>query len=277
MISRAKRFQKTIAKAGSIVGLGIHSGKKTTLRLEPAPVGQGIQFFQKGVAVPETILNTSRCTSIGTGTLQVQTVEHLLAALSGLEITNIRIEVDGEEIPGLDGSALEFVNLFKNLGIEEQKEEAPVFKIKEPVFFYENQKALAAYPDDAFSVAYTLDYPHPLLRAQTVDFKLTPDTFVNQIAPARTFCTSREAEEVQKNGKGLGATLNNTLVIGDEGPLGNQFRFPDECARHKVLDIIGDLYLLGFPIQARVIGLRSGHSLNRKLVEYIKKQQRGES
>ena len=273
MTRTSLRVQKTIRKSGSLSGVGLHSGKKVTMRFEPAGVGFGVRFFNKGKEIPKEVINTSRCTIIGDKESSLQTVEHLLAAISGLEITNLRIEADSTEVPAMDGSAIEFVRLFKALGIQEQTEPVQTLKIKEPIFCGEKGKALAAIPDEKFSIAYTLDYPHPFLREQIVDFDITADIFEKEIASARTFCTSVEAEEVRKRGLGLGANHKNTLVIGESGPIENQFRYPDECARHKVLDMMGDLSLLGFPLQVRVIGIRSGHTLNQQLVERIKEQQ----
>ena len=134
-------------------------------------------------------------------------------------------------------------------------------------------KSICIYPADEFSISYTLDYDHPYLKNQTVDFMLTPELFESQIAPARTFCTEKEARQLQKKGFGLGATEDNTLVVRDDGSHRKGLRFADECARHKVLDILGDLSLLGFPVLGRVVGLRSGHSLNQKLVHQIRAQR----
>jgi UDP-3-O-[3-hydroxymyristoyl] N-acetylglucosamine deacetylase/3-hydroxyacyl-[acyl-carrier-protein] dehydratase len=266
-------FQKTIAAEGVLSGDGIHTGKPCQLRFKPAAAGFGVKFFRNDCLV-EGASDTARCTSIGSGENQVQTVEHLLAAIAGLGLTNVKVEVEGPEIPGLDGSALPFVTFLKTLGIVEQKAPRDVYKITEPIFCHEKNKALAVYPAEDFSVSYVLDYDHPLLRAQKVDFVLKTDCFEKEIAPARTFCTQKEALELKEKGFGGGADFKNTLVISENGPLENQFRFPEECARHKVLDLIGDLSLLGFGIKGRVVGLRSGHALNRKLVEEIKKQRK---
>ncbi len=214
-----------------------------------------------------------RCTAIGTEKNQVKTVEHLLAALSGLGISNIQIHVDGPEIPGLDGSALPFVKLFKALGIRDQGVSKEVYRIKEPIFCHEPNKAIAIYPADEFRIAYILDYPHPDLKGQKADFVVTPEIFEKDIAPARTFCMGDEALMLKKRGFGSGADFQNTLVFGEKGVIQNELRFEDECARHKVLDVIGDLSLLGFSIFGRVVGIRSGHALNAKLVEEIRKQR----
>ena len=271
-------YQKTITREGVLSGTGIHTGEPCKVVFKSAPVNSGIQFFHEGEQLDylsnaeEKDGNSLRCTAIGTKNNQVKTVEHLLAALSGLEISNIRIEVDGPEIPGLDGSALPFVEHLKSLGIHTQAERKETYKITEPIFCYENSKAIAIYPADQLSIAYILDYPHPSLSNQKVDFIMSPDVFEKEIAPARTFCTEKEAQELKKS-FGRGASYENTLVIGETGVINNQLRFKDECARHKALDIVGDLSLLGFSVVGRVIGIRSGHALNGKLVEQIKKQR----
>ncbi len=268
--------QKTVGKRGSLSGVGIHTGKECTVVFDPAPADFGVQFFRRGKRIGEnpsgvglSVTGASRCTVIGSEKENIRTVEHLLAALLGLEICNIRMEVDGEEIPILDGSAAAFVRFFKKLGITDQKVPRPRVKITEPIFCGEKHKALAVYPAEEFSVAYTLDYDHPLLRKQTVDFILSPKVFEREIAPARTFCTEEESRAVREGGLGLGADTTNTLVISENGVVENKFLFADECARHKVLDLLGDLNLLGVSIVGRVVGLRSGHSLNCRLVELL--------
>ncbi len=286
------RNQKTIANAGFLSGVGIHTGLKTTVHFRPATVNSGIQFSKNGVSVRARSLpgqqagprpsqggdtqpihdSIQRCTSIGEKELKIQTVEHLLAAVRGLEIDNIGIDVEGSELPALDGSAAPFVRFLKELGIVEQSGKKEVFKIAEPIFCHEKNKVIAIYPSQDFSISYTLDYEHPYLKTQTVDFTLSPDVFEKEIAPARTFCAESEAESLRTQGFGLGADFQNTVVISKKGVIQNSFRFPDECARHKVLDILGDLSLLGFSVVGRVVGIRSGHALNRKLVQRISAQ-----
>ena len=270
-------YQKTISREGSLSGVGLHTGEPCEVFFKPLPVNSGVQFFHCGEmldAFSGISRGGLRCTAIGNGRNQIRTVEHLLAALLGLGISNIRIEVHGPEIPGLDGSALPFVKYLKELGIRDEATPKEVYRITEPIFCFDDQKAISIYPADELSVAYILDYPHPLLRNQRADFVVNADIFEKEIAPARTFCTEKEALELRKHGFGLGAAHENTLVIGETAVLNNnRLRFKDECARHKVLDIIGDLSLLGFSVTGRVVGIRSGHTLNGKLVEEIKKQR----
>ena len=275
------RNQKTIAREGRIEGIGLHTGEFCTLLLKPAPVDSGIRFLREGQWVgrlcadgaPGFSADSLRCSYIGDEKNRILTVEHLLASLSGLGITNLEVDVRGKEIPGMDGSALPFVECFKRLGVVDQGKPADLYKISEPIFCHDKQKAIAIYPADSFSVSYVLDYEHPYLRGQKVDFTLSPEIFEKEIAPSRTFCTDAEAPELKKHGFGLGASRENTLVITEDGSHVSGQRFEDECARHKVLDILGDLNLLGFPVLGRVVAIRSGHTLNRQLVQAIKKQR----
>jgi len=277
-------LQKTISCEGALSGKGLHTGQTSQVFFKPAPACTGVKFFHQGE--PLDILprpgagqtfdseQGARCTVVGLGKHQVKTIEHLFAALSGLGISNIEIHADGPEIPGLDGSALPWVTLFKSLGIRSQDVPREVYRIREPLFCYEANKAIAIYPSKEFRIAYVLDYPHPDLRGQKADFVVTPEIFETEIAPARTFCMGDEALVLKKHGFGLGADYQNTLVFGEKGLIQNRLRFKDECARHKVLDILGDLSLLGFSLVGRVVGVRSGHRLNAKLAEAISAQRK---
>jgi UDP-3-O-acyl N-acetylglucosamine deacetylase len=261
-------------KAGRMSGIGLHTGEKAEVLVRPSP-GNGIRFFKGGKAVPMRPSPSARCTAIGEGADRILTVEHLLSAAAGLGVTDFDVDVDGPEMPGLDGSALEFVKFFKSLGLASAKKQATAFRVREPIFCSEERKAISVVPADRFSVCYTLDYGHPGVKTQTVDFEVTPEIFESKIAPARTFCTEEEARAARAAGLGKGATTQNTLVISASGPADNAYRLENECAAHKVLDLIGDLALLGFPLAGRVIAVRSGHSLNQKLVEAILKQKEG--
>lgn len=277
------QFQRTFAKSGSLEGIGLHTGELSKVFFKPASVDVGIQFIKNGKIVTDEFLekedtfvsNSSlRCTSIGNGDSQIQTIEHLLAALQGLGITNAVIEVKGSEIPALDGSSLPFVQFLKEIGIVDQASPRTSYKVTEPIFCYDDKfKGIAVYPADNFSISYVLDYDYPSLRDQKYEFVFSQEAFETDIAPARTFCTEEEALELQKRGLGRGASYETTLVMSKKGPIGNSLRFTDECVRHKILDLLGDLYLLGYPIQGHVVALRSGHFLNRKLVNQIKKQR----
>ena len=213
-----------------------------------------------------------RCTAVGKARNRILTVEHFLAAAWCLGLSNLETHVEGSEMPALDGSALGFVRFFKKLGIRKQARKRTVWRIREPIFFAEPGKAIQALPAKTLSVSYILDYPHPALKNQSVYFSADAKTFEKEIAPARTFCTDVEAASLKKQGFGGGADTSNTLVMTPKGPLRNRLRFKDECARHKALDLLGDLSLLGHGLSGRIVGLRSGHALNRQLVEEIRRQ-----
>ncbi len=263
--------QRTVSREGRIEGVGLHTGRPSAVTVRPAPENAGFRFSKDGRPVDSTKAGGRRCTEIGEGRNAVQTVEHFLAALSGLGVTNAEIGIDGDELPALDGSALGYAQFLKGLGLSDQRSPRRVYAVTEPLFVHEGMAAIAVYPSERASYSYVLDYPHPALRAQKVEYEPSPEAFVRDLAPARTFCTEKEADEIRAQGLGLGADLRaNALVIGERGPVGNTFRLPDECARHKLLDLVGDLALFGAEVRGRFVALRSGHALNRKLVEELK-------
>ena len=273
--------QKTISKEGSLSGIGLHTGKMVQVFFKSAVPDAGIHFFKNGISVGVLGKNSSafmtddvaRCSAIGSGSSRILTVEHLLAAIYGLGISNLSVDVHGDEIPGVDGSAAPFVKLLKELGLKDQKKKKYVYRIREPLFCHEDGKAISIYPSEKFEISYLLDYDYPGLRNQKAEFTVSPQIFGKEIAPSRTFCTAEEARSLKSNGFGLGGSEENNIVVSPDGSHQKDLRFQDECARHKVLDVIGDLSLLGFPVLGKVIGIRSGHSLNRKLVQAIRRQK----
>ena len=267
-------FERTVRTAVTLEGRGLHTGSFSRTVLKPASEGSGIRFVRGGEEFGAASLEEAdRRTRAGKGATAVETVEHLLAACYGLGVTNLRIEVDGPELPALDGSAAGFVEALGRAGVETQSRPREAYRVPGPMFVSAPNAAIAVFPHDGFRVTYTLDYPHPALQAQTVAFEVDEATFVREIAPARTFCTDREAEELRAKGFGLGADTTNTLVMTAHGPVGNKLRFSDECARHKVLDLIGDLALTGVALQGHVVAVRSGHALNRQMVRMLSKER----
>lgn len=275
--------QRTIKNAVTVSGTGLQTGKAVSMTLKPSPAGSGINFIRTDLAnrpllnvgsldLNGGLFNFARRTTLGTGPLQIQTTEHLLAALSGLSIDNIVVELDNEELPGLDGSAKDFVGLIKSAGYLEQDKAKSVLDIKETVRCERDGASLEIVPADSFKISYTLDYPDPVLGKQSLDITVTEDTFTSQIAPARTFCLQKEAKALLALGLGKGANYKNTLVLGPNGPVDNELRFSDEPVRHKVLDLIGDLYLLGMRINGHVTAIKSGHKLNMEMVRKLKKR-----
>jgi len=272
--------QRTISKELTFKGVGLHTAKKVNVTLKPAGPDEGISFIRTDLPESSVIkasldyllpaARSPRRTSIGGNGIEVHTIEHLMAALCGLSIDNIKIEIDNEEMPGLDGSSLNFTEKLIKAGIKEQDALRRYYVIKEPIFIEEDTSSIIAVPCEQFKISYTLNYNHPWLKTQFLSVSINEDTFQRELAGARTFCLEEEAEELQQKGLGLGADYNNTLVVGKDGVLNNKLRFEDEFVRHKILDLLGDLHILGQPIQGHIIALRSGHSLNLKLAKRLR-------
>ncbi|MCX5678809.1 MAG: UDP-3-O-acyl-N-acetylglucosamine deacetylase [Candidatus Omnitrophica bacterium] len=271
--------QRTIDKTVAIEGIGLQTGNKVSLTLKSSPADSGINFIRVDLANKPLLnvqsigslqgaLTQERRTTLGFGPLQIQTTEHLLAALSGAGIDNIIIETDNVELPGADGSAKAFLEAIKRSGVIEQGSPKKMLDVKNPVWCASGDSILAVFPDDRFKVSYTLSYPG--IGAQFYSAVIDEKTFENEIASARTFCSEIEAAELLKRGLGKGANYENTLVMGPKGPINNKLRFNDEPVRHKVLDLIGDLYLAGMPIKGHVVAIKSGHKLNMELVDKLK-------
>ncbi len=275
--------QRTIEKETGLKGIGLHTAKKVNVTFKPADIDTGINFIRTDLpgrpiikASVDSLLSQARSprhTSIGSDGIEIHTIEHLMAALSGLCIDNIYIEIDNDEVPGLDGSSLNFLETLDRAGIKEQEKSRRGYFIKEPIFVEEDGAAIVAVPSQDFKISYTLNYNHPLLRAQFLELKFHEGVFKNELASSRTFCLESEAEELQQQGMGAGANYENTLVVGENGVIKNKLRYQDEFVRHKMLDLFGDLYILGEPLKAHIIALRSGHSLNLKLARKIEKQK----
>ena len=261
-------------------GLGIHTGEPVSVRVSPAAPDQGIVFIRADLPHRPTIPVKSahvvdveksiRRTTLSKEGVTLQTVEHFMASLWGMGIDNAYVEVHGVELPGLDGSAIEFYRQFKAAGTVEQPAPRRYVSLREPVFVEEGDSSIVVFPDRALRISYLLSYDHLLLQAQFVSYCSNgAPSFEEAIAPARTFCLKEEAEALRGAGFGKGATFDNTLVLGEQGVIQNTLRFEDECARHKILDLLGDLYLLGAPLRAHVIAIKSGHPLNVKLLKKL--------
>jgi len=270
--------QRTIKKAVSVEGIGLHSGKKVHVHFKPLAPEEGIKFCRIDLNPPKIITvddlqagSHKRCTTLSKDGVEINTVEHLMAALWALSIDNILIEIDGRELPGLDGSAKEFFDCLKGAGIEEQNAVRKIIKIKDPIWCESGEAFIGIFPSHKFKVSYILDSPVPSIGKQSLSLELDGETFYREVAQARTFCLKEEAMALLKMGFGKGANTTNTLVMDAGGPIENVLRFFDEPVRHKILDLVGDLYLAGAPLEGRVIALRSGHDLNAELVKKIKK------
>jgi len=272
--------QTTIKDPVKIRGLGLQTGVEVSLAIKSAPANSGITFIRLDLPDKPSlniqaadlggIENKERRTTLGMGPLQVQTTEHLLAALAASSIDNIIFELDNVELPGLDGSAAGFTEALKNAGTIEQDEPKRIFEVVEPLWVSGDGTFLAVFPDKDFRVSYTLSYDHPCIGTEFLSTVIDKKIFEKEIAPARTFCMEAEAAELLKRGLGKGANYDNTLVIGKDGPIKTVARFRDEPVRHKILDLIGDLYLLGMPLVGHVVAIKSGHKLNLELVKQLR-------
>ena len=303
-------LQHTIKKAGSVSGIGLHTAAKSTVTINPAPENYGIRFVRVDLPGPpeipadiDYVVENSRDTCIGIGDAKVYTIEHLMAAFSGLAIDNCRVEVNATELPIMDGSALPFVELIRNCGIIEQAAQREFITIDKPIWPYsKGDVALSVFPSDHFHVTLMVDYKHPSIGAQhTTMFSV--DDFEKDFAPARTFCFLSEIEMLRSAGLIKGGSLDSAVVVQDipiteelgeslkkffdvktlkdasDGLLnGIKLRYPNEICRHKALDLIGDLYLLGKPIMGHVLGARTGHAANiemaKKIREYVNKRDK---
>jgi UDP-3-O-[3-hydroxymyristoyl] N-acetylglucosamine deacetylase/3-hydroxyacyl-[acyl-carrier-protein] dehydratase len=276
--------QRTIEKEVSLKGTGLHTANKVNITFKPQEPDCGINFVRTDLpAQPKVAARldyllpnacTLRRTSIGQGEAEIHTIEHLMAALAGLKIDNLLIEMDNNEVPGLDGSSLGFLELLSQAGIKEQEKVRLPFVIKDAIYVEEEGASIVALPAREFKISYTLNYDHPLLKAQFLEVNLDRETFARELASSRTFCLEGEANLLQYQGLGRGASYDNTLVVGKEGVVKNKLRHADEFVRHKILDLLGDLYLLGYPITGHIIALKSGHALNLKMAGKIYQQKK---
>ncbi len=267
MYTGTRESQTTVAAETSVSGIGLHTGCLSTLTFKPAPPDTGIVFRRVDLAgapiIPATldhVLNTSLRTAIGVGTAEVNTVEHVLAALVGLGIDNALVEVDAPETPGADGSALPFVKALRKAGLTEQDRPRRYYEILDPVRHRHEDALMTIEPSDGFRISMTISFDHPAIGTQLASFAITPEVFEREIAPARTFGFLCHMRSLMSQGIIQGVSLENSVVIGDEGVLNDDLRFPDEFVRHKILDLMGDLYLLGRPLRGHVTAAKTGHA-----------------
>src|SRR2546425_8772054 len=267
--------QRTIRKPVTLEGVGLHSGKLARISITPAPANSGITFRTKGHAEPvpataESVVNSHYATTVGRNGTRVQTVEHLMAAAAGLGLDNLFIDVDGPEIPATDGSAKPFVTLLMHAGRTEQSAQRRPIVIPYPISAGNGGRWIQIVPSDVFRISYTLDNDHPAIGTQALTCTPTERMFVDEFAPARTYGFLRDLGTMRKNGLARGASLENAIGVGKRAVL-NGLRYPDEFVRHKILDLIGDLALLGRPILGHVVARNAGHALNFELVVAIQR------
>lgn len=269
-------LEKTIREAVSCTGVGLHTGKQIQLRLIPAEKGEGIVFVRKdlgGIQIPadaEHLVPSNFTTVLEAKGAAVQTVEHLLAAVSALEIDNLVIELDGLEVPALDGSAFPFISLLQKAGLVEQNRTRSFIEILKPVTISENGKSVTIHPSSTFEVSCYIDFDHPLVAKQSYHYWHSRSAFISELSSARTFGFLKDYDFLKEQGLALGGSLDNTIVVGENEILNEKgLRYSDEFVRHKVLDLIGDFVMLGKPILGRIEAHCSGHNLHAQLVKVI--------
>ncbi|HUU19346.1 MAG TPA: UDP-3-O-acyl-N-acetylglucosamine deacetylase [Sedimentisphaerales bacterium] len=282
------KLQKTIKSEGKIHGRGLFEGKEAKVIFRPSPANSGITFVRTDIpepvrisAVASNLAERSRRTTIKKGSVSIETIEHCLAAINALEIDNVVIEVNGSELPAPDCSSAEYFKVLKRAEMVEQDVSRKEFVIKKPITITAGDACIYALPysDDGLSLTYDLDYGgHTGIDRQIFSCRLTPENFENHLAAARTFLLEAEAKQFQARGIGTHISPRDILVINSDGPIKNSYRFPNECVRHKIVDLIGDLALVGRAVKGRIVAYKSGHALNqqlaRKLYEAAQQQER---
>ena len=275
-----KKRQTTISKQVKAAGIGLHSGKKVAVRIKPAPAGTGICFIRKDVdptmiipAKVAFVVDTSFATTIGASHATVGTIEHLMAAFAGLGIDNAVVEIEGPEVPAMDGSAAPFMALMLEAGIKKLDRVRKYMKIIEPVSIAHQGKSITLEPATSFSVSFEIDFEHRVIAKQKCELEINRDSFAEKIGIARTFGFLHEVEYMRSKGLALGGSLDNAVVVDETSVLNREgLRFSDEFVRHKILDLVGDLALLGMPIIGKVTAVRSGHSMHHALATMLLKK-----
>ena len=265
-------FQRTIARSVDCAGVGLHTGRRVRMVLKPGPEGSGIRFLRRDLgrrtipALYTHIADTRYATCLRRGDREVRTVEHLLAAAYGLEIDNLTVELDGPEVPILDGSAAPFVRLLAEAGGITQKRPRKYLLIRRPFEIVDGDKRIQVLPAAGLRLSYAIDFQHPMIPYQEISMTVTPERFLREIAPARTFCRLEEVEQLRSMGLVRGGSLDNAVVVSRDRLLNGQLRFHNEFVRHKILDLLGDLCLAGYRMAGHVVAFRAGHQLHTRFV-----------
>jgi UDP-3-O-[3-hydroxymyristoyl] N-acetylglucosamine deacetylase len=271
--------EHTIGTRVRCTGIGLHSGRPVDLTLRPAAAGTGILFERSDLeprvrfpARAEWVVDTTLATTLGNGEARLSTVEHLLAALFAMGVDNCTVEVTGPELPVMDGSAASFVYLIQQAGLRAQRRMRRCLVVRRPVEVRDGNRWVRVIPSREFKISVGIDYAHPAIRRQRLQsLRISPRTFAREIAPARTFGFLEDVQKMRALGLGKGGSLQNAIVLDGSGVLNREgLRFPDEFARHKVLDLIGDLALVGLPIRGHVKAVRGGHGVHRALVAELR-------
>ncbi len=269
--------QKTIARAVSVTGVGVHSGEEATVRIGPAPPDSGIRFIRTDlpgmpcvVTAPQAVRSTAQATVLGGDDFTIATIEHCLAALAGIEIDNAIVEVDAAELPIGDGSAKVYVDALQSAGSQEQDAARKFMVITERIFYGDDETYASIAPYAGLKISCSIAFSHRRIGDQCLSLDVNPQSFIRELAPARTFGFLKDRERAKALGIGLGASLDNTVVLDDAGVLNvGGLRYPDEFVRHKMLDALGDLAVLGKPVLGHVESRRAGHEVMQGLVKKI--------
>lgn len=266
-------LQCTISSPVEVSGIGLHSAVPVKIRLLPAAANRGIVFRRTdldGFEIPASwkhIARVSYATSLMRKGVLISTTEHLLAALYSTGVDNVVIEISSLELPIIDGSSEPFIRLLKQAGLRRQRARRSYLRLRRPLEVTEGSKRIAVFPHDSFRVTSSIDFPHPLIGRQEMELDLTPETFEHEIAAARTFGFLDEIPQMKDMGLVRGGSLENAVVFTRDSLMNTEgLRFPDECCRHKVLDLIGDLALIGYPLRVHVVAERAGHAMHTALV-----------
>jgi UDP-3-O-[3-hydroxymyristoyl] N-acetylglucosamine deacetylase len=271
-VEGALSFQNTIKRAVEIEGLGLHTAVHSRIRLVPAAADTGIVFRRTDLdnfeieAHGKNVARVSYATSLMKNGVLLSTTEHLLAALYSCGIDNVFVEIDALELPILDGSAQPFIQLLEKAGVRQLRKRRRYLKVIKPLEISEGDRHIGIYPADEFRVRCFIDFPHPLIRGQETEITVGSETFCQELAPARTFTFIDEIEKLRAMGLIRGGSLENAIVLTADGLMQGELRFADEFSRHKALDLIGDLALLGRPLKALVVAHKAGHALHTRLV-----------
>ncbi|WP_308447317.1 UDP-3-O-acyl-N-acetylglucosamine deacetylase [Parachitinimonas caeni] len=275
--------QRTLKSAIRAVGVGLHSGEKVVLKLSPAAADTGIVFRRSDLPEPvefrvgpELVNDTRLSSTLVKDGVRVATIEHLMSAFAGLGIDNIRVDVDASEMPIMDGSAAPFIYLLQQAGIEEQRPLKRFIRVKRPIEVQDGDKWVRLLPHDGYKVTLTIEFNHPAFRksAQQVALDFANTSYIKEVARARTFGFIHEVEYMRLNGLGRGGSMENAIVLDEYRVLNSDgLRFEDEFVRHKVLDAIGDLYIIGHPLIGAFEGFKSGHAMNNRLLRALLAEQ----
>jgi UDP-3-O-[3-hydroxymyristoyl] N-acetylglucosamine deacetylase len=269
--------QRTLKDQVGCTGIGLHTGEKVKINIRPAPSDTGIKFVrtdQKGHPMVDArfdnVYDTTLATTIGTNGCRVSTIEHLMAAFFGLGIDNAVVELDGPEVPIMDGSSAPFVFLIKSAGIREQRKPKQFIIVKKPFKVDDGKRSVSIFPSKELKITYTINFHHPLLRNQKYELRFSGRDFIRKISRARTFGFLKDVQTLKENGFAKGGSLDNAVVIDDFRIINEDgLRFKDEFVRHKILDFVGDLSIVGSPVIGHFVVKRSGHFLNQQMLQQL--------